>query len=91
MCWPSFRKAPQMRMIMPRDQVAWMLSLTGDVVQISEDRPPDGTRPWRTHAHALVSGVMALVLVGIVLLKGLPPTGEDLARHSVALEQAGDP
>lgn len=75
----SFRKVPQMRMIMPRDQVEWMLSLTSGAVQISEDRPPHGTRPWATYIHAWAMLVLTIGLVGLLIRNGLstsPPSLE---------------
>ena len=69
----SFSKAPQMRMIMPREQVEWMLSLDADgAARISDARPPHGTRPWLTSAAALVLGAAALVVIVVLLVKGLP-------------------
>jgi hypothetical protein len=86
----SFRKAPQMRMIMPREQVEWMLSMTGGAVQISDDRPPHGTRPWATFIYALVLGALTLVLIVHLLVNGLPTTRQDLTRNTASLFQQGE-
>lgn len=68
----SFAKTPHMRVIMPRDQVEWMLSLAKGTVYISETRPPHGTRPWLTYVTALASVAMAIVVILVVLANGLP-------------------
>lgn len=67
----SFRKTPHMRLIMPRDQVEWMLALANGAARISEARPPHGTRPWLTYITALAFGVMTLGVI-IILVKALP-------------------
>lgn len=69
----SFRKAPHMRVIVPREQADWMLSFAGGAAQISEARPPHGTRPWRTKVLALVLGAMSLVVLIIVIRRTLVP------------------
>ena len=66
----SFRKAPHMRLIMPREQVEWMLTFAGGAARISEARPPHGTRPWMTYYSAIARGVMSLVVIAISLVKG---------------------
>jgi hypothetical protein len=68
----SFRKAPQMPLIMPRDQVEWMLTFAGDAARISAARPPHGTRPWLTYITALAFGVMTLAVIVIIVVKALP-------------------
>ncbi len=68
----SFRKAPHMRLIMPRDQVEWMLALSKGSARISKARPPHGTRPWLTYITALAFGVMTLAVIIIILVKDLP-------------------
>ncbi len=68
----SFRKAPHMRIIMPHEQVEWMLSLAKGPPRISAERPPHGTRPWITYYVALASGAMALVVIIVTFWKGLP-------------------
>ncbi len=87
----SFRKTPQMRMIMPRDQVEWMLTLTGGAVQISENPPPHGTRPWATYIVAWTFFIWALALVIFGLVNGLPMTKQAMARHTSSLQLAGEP
>jgi hypothetical protein len=68
----SFRKTPHMRLIMPRDQVEWMLALAKGAARISEARPPHGTRPWLTYITALAFGAMTLAVIMIIIVKGLP-------------------
>lgn len=87
----SFRKAPQMRMIMPRKQVEWMLSLAGDAAQISEARPPHGAGPVLSGAMAVAAGVMAIAVFVFALVTGLPITKQGMASHSASLQQAGEP
>ncbi len=87
----SFRKAPHMRMIVPRDQVEWMLSLTGGTVQISQNRPPHGTGPVLSRALALAAGVMAIAVFVFALATGLPITKQGMAKHSASMQQAGEP
>lgn len=69
----SFQKAPQMRLIMPRKQADWMLTLAGAVVPISDARPPHGTRPWRTYVLALVMGASGLFTLIMVIRRALLP------------------
>lgn len=87
----SFRQAPHIRMIMPRKQVEWMLSLAGDAVKISEARPPHGTRPWLTYVHALISAALLVVLVIAVVLNGLPAARQELTREPASLQQGEGP
>lgn len=87
----SFRKAPQMRMIMPHDQVLWMLSLTDGAVNISAERPPHGTRPWATYIIAWVSLVLTLLLVAALIPKALPALRADLAGDPAPSVQPGKP
>lgn len=68
----SFRKAPHMRLIMPRDQVEWMLAHAKGTARILDARPPHGTRPWLTYITALAFGVMTLGVIIVILAKGLP-------------------
>jgi hypothetical protein len=68
----SFRKAPHMRLIMPRAQVEWMLAHSKGAARISDARPPHGTRPWLTYITALAFGVMTLAVIIVILVKGLP-------------------
>jgi hypothetical protein len=84
----TFRKAPQMRVIMPREQVKWMLSLAGGAVQISEARPPHGTRPWLTYIHSLVFGLASLAVIVVILIKGLPAIRQDLGWDSASQQQS---
>lgn len=67
----SFRKASHMRLIIPHEEVKWMLTFANGAARISDERPPHGTRPWLTFIFALASGVMALVVSVIILVKGL--------------------
>jgi hypothetical protein len=79
----SFRKTPHMRMIMPQDQVEWMLTLSRGAAQISTERPPHGTRPWISYYVALASGAMVLVVIAMIVSKGLPiaPGERNPANH----------
>jgi hypothetical protein len=63
----SFQKAPHMRLIMPRKQADWMLAFGGDAARISDERPPHGTRPWRTQLSALLLGAASLFVLIIVI------------------------
>lgn len=83
----SFRKAPHMRMIMPRDQVEWMFSLTGLAAPVSAARPPHGKWPSLTFIAALSGGMMAVAVFTFGLVAGLPLTRQDLARESDAVAQ----
>ena len=81
----SFHKAPHMRMIMPRDQVEWMFSLTGNAAPVSAARPPHGKWPSLTFVAALSGGIMAVAVVTFGLVAGLPLTRQDLAREGDAV------
>lgn len=86
----SFRKAPHMRMIMPRDQVEWMFSLTGLAAPVSAARPPHGKWPSLTFIAALSGGIMAVAVFTFGLAAGLPLTRQDLAREAdVVAKRAG--
>lgn len=74
----SLRKAPGMRMIMPREQVEWMFSLTGLPTPVSAARPPHGKWPSLTFVAALSGGVVAVVVFTFGLVAGLPLTRQDL-------------
>lgn len=86
----SFRKAPHMRMIMPRDQVEWMFSLTGLPAPVSGARPPHGKWPSLTFIAALSGGVMAVAVVLFGLVAGLPLTRQDLAREGDQYTQGAE-
>lgn len=86
----SFRKAPHMRMIMPRDQVEWMFSLTGLAAPVSAARPPHGKWPSLTFIAALSAGIMAVAVVLFGLVAGLPLTRQDLAREVEAVADRAD-
>ena len=83
----SFRKAPGMRMIMPRDQVEWMFSLTGLPAPVSAARPPHGKWPSLTFVAALSGLFMAAAVFVFGLVAGLPLTRQDLAREADAVGQ----
>jgi hypothetical protein len=83
----SFRKAPGMRMIMPRDQVEWMFSLTGLPAPVSAARPPHGKWPSLTFIAALSGGIMAVAVFAFGLVAGLPLTRQDLAREGDAVAE----
>ena len=86
----SFRKAPGMRMIMPRDQVEWMFSLTGLPAPVSAARPPHGNWPSLTFVAALTGLFMAAAVFVFGLVAGLPLTRQDLAREADAvMERVG--
>ena len=86
----SFRKAPHMRMIMPRDQVEWMFSLTGLAAPLSAARPPHGKWPSLTFVAALSGGIMAVAVFTFGLAAGLPLARQDLAGGGdVVAERAG--
>lgn len=77
----SFSKAPEIRLIMPRKQVDWMLSLAGDAANISQARLRHGARPWRTQLSAMVFGALAMLIIVILLVKGLQTTWHDFPRE----------
>jgi hypothetical protein len=62
-----------MRLIMPRKQADWMLSSAGGAAQISDERPPHGTRPWRTYVAVLIMGAWSLVVLVIVIRRSFLP------------------
>lgn len=66
----TFDKVPTSRLIMPRDQVEWMLSLDPGAASISSDKPPHGTRPWASSLIALGMGAMGLSLIAALVLRG---------------------
>lgn len=66
----TFDKVPASRLIMPREQIEWMLSLDPGAASISPDRPPHGTRPWASSLIALGMGAMGLSLVAAFVLRG---------------------
>lgn len=81
----TFSRVPASRLIMPREQVEWMLSMDPGAAQISEARPPHGTRPWATYILAMGMAAMTLVVVTILLVRGvLPVLSADLASQSIA-------
>jgi hypothetical protein len=86
----SFRKAPHMRMIMPRDQVEWMFSLTGLAAPVSGARPPHGKWPSLTFIAALSGGVMAVAVLVFGLVAGLPLTRQDLAGEGDQYTQGAE-
>ena len=69
----AFRKTPQMRIIMPAEQVEWMSTLADGRISISQDRPPHGSWPWATFILAVGMGVMAVGLIGVLLFNYLNP------------------
>ena len=68
----SFRRTPHMRMIMPKDQMQWMLQYADGAAQVSDERPPHGSLPWRTWLLAAVFGVWGIGLLIMVLVGGFP-------------------
>ncbi|MFN7165266.1 MAG: hypothetical protein ACK4P2_10665 [Hyphomonas sp.] len=72
----AFRKAPQMRLIMPTSQVDWIRSVAEDGFSVSEDRPPHGHWPWATYVSALVFGVLTLGVISAVLFRYFSSPGE---------------
>ena len=58
----NFRNAKDMRIIMPKSQVEWILSRDRSGVSISEDLPPHGG-PWRTR--------LLIILISLHTLAGL--------------------
>lgn len=66
----TFDKVPTSRLIMPREQVEWILSLDPGAAKISPDRPPHGTRPWATYFIAMGMGAMGLCLIAALAARG---------------------
>lgn len=72
----TFQKAPHMRLIMPREQADWMLSFAGAAAPLSDEPPPHGTSPWRTHVLLLLLGAIALVvLIAVIRRSNFPIPG----------------
>lgn len=65
----AFAKTPAMRVIMPTKQVEWILSLAQGAVPISPDRPPTENWPWLTFSWAIISAIMAMIVIAIVIAK----------------------
>ena len=75
----AFARRPHLRIIMPREQVAWIAEHAGVALPISDERPETGTWPWLTFAWACLSGVMATGLIAVVLITQRDSLGRFLA------------
>ncbi len=65
----SFAKVPQMRIIMPAEQMDWVAQVSGDAVSMSPDRPPHGQWPYASFAIAVIFGVWAVGLIILLLFR----------------------
>ena len=63
----AFRRIPEMRMIMPTEQVEWILSKSPVNIPVSQDRPPHGNWPWATFTAAAIGGLMAVFVIVMML------------------------
>ena len=65
----AFRKTPEMRLIMPKDQVEWILEKSQVNLPISKDRPETGNWPYLTFIYSAVMGAATLGLIIFLFLK----------------------
>lgn len=65
----AFRETSAMRIIMPSEQVEWMLSKAPGHISISQDRPPHGSWPWASFITAVMGGLMAVFLIVLLVSK----------------------
>ncbi len=67
----AFSKLPDMRLIMPADQVDWIKAGTTHApIEISDTRPAHGHWPSVSYAAAIASGVMAIGLIVFLAFSG---------------------
>jgi len=66
----SLRRAPALRLIMPREQVEWLTRIADRTIPVSPDRPPHGG-PWVSRGAAIMLGMMALAFLVMLALRAL--------------------
>ena len=65
----SFAKVPQLRIIMPAEQMDWVAGNSSGAVSISPERPPHGKWPYASFAIAVIFGVWAVLLIVFLLFR----------------------
>ena len=59
----AFRKTPEMRLIMPKEQVEWIAEHSQVNLPISNDRPDTGNWPYVTFIYSAIMGLATLGLM----------------------------
>ena len=67
----TFQRTPHMRLIMPADQVEWLLQAAAGRAELHDAHPPHGTRPWRTFYLSLVFFVATVTALVAIAFKQL--------------------
>lgn len=66
----SLRRAPALRLIMPKHQVEWLTRFADESIPISPDRPPHGG-PWLSRGAAIVLGLLTVAMVVFLAFRAL--------------------
>lgn len=66
----EFEQAPEVKLVMPAAQVAWLKENASGRMQISEERSPGEARPDIWYLVILVQGALGLSLLVWLLLRG---------------------
>ncbi len=58
----EFASAPDVKILMPKDQVSWLGETMGAPISLSDDTPPENSRPTFTYAATITLAVLSLSL-----------------------------
>lgn len=65
----SFAKLPELRIIMPASQIAWIAKQGFANIDIAPEKPPTGNWPYATYISAMVLAAMAMTVLVISYIK----------------------
>ena len=80
----EFRRAPDLKMVMPASQIKWMQEASGNKLHLTEEGSPHKDRPGWWHALIMIQGILAMCLVIYMLIKDTPLAGS-LYRAAIIL------
>lgn len=68
----QFDKMPDLKFVMPKDQVEWMQQLSGSAINLANHQSPNNAKPVRWYAAVIVISVASLLVIPVLLYMGMP-------------------
>ncbi|MEZ5924269.1 MAG: hypothetical protein R3D57_07770 [Hyphomicrobiaceae bacterium] len=65
----ELRRAPDIKMVMPAEQVEWISGFSGNRMTLHRDRPPNGNAGRGWHALVVASIGLSVVMIGLIAVQ----------------------